>query len=177
MGRYCSSCQDYKSPSSFSSNQWRKGDGYSRCKDCVHGYAHQVVYQCPHTGCGLTFADQNQLKMHSQTHRPRNVACPVCKEVRFRSGANAVQHVESGYCRGCTGRDNARQQIYEYASSQQAMRQYMTSVPMLTNGNNYNHVPDYPYQCQECSKSFRQLSQLLQHNDSRHSYGNNMLMY
>lgn len=168
-------CQDYKSCSSFSSNQWRKGDGYSRCRDCVNPPP-AVLYQCPQ--CSRTFNNQNELKMHSQVHRLRNVACPVCGEVRFRSGANAVQHVESGHCTGCVGSDNAREQIYRYASSQRAMRPYIRNVPMITNGGNDNYrAPDFPYQCQECSKSFRQLSQLLQHRDSKHTYTNNMLMY
>lgn len=58
--------------------------------------------------------------MHLQVHRPRNDACPICGDRRFRSGANAVQHVESGYCSGCysTDGDNDRQQIYNFARSQ-----------------------------------------------------------
>jgi len=105
-----------------------------------------------------------------QVHRPKNVACPVCGDARFSSGANAVQHVESGYCRGCKGKDFARQQIYEYAATKRQMNPYMTNVPMLTNGNQaYGGVPDFPYTCQECNKSFRQLSQLMQHQDNKHS--------
>ena len=117
--------------------------------------------------------------MHSQIHRPKNVACPVCGDIRFSSGANAVAHVESGFCRGCKGQTNARQQIYEFASQQSAMHPYLTNVPRLTYGDDYDYdeVPDLPYQCRECSKSFRNLSQLMQHKDSKHSYANNMLMY
>eukprot|EP00934_Nitzschia_sp_Nitz4_P004575 Nitzschia sp. Nitz4//scaffold38_size140716//90164//90511//NITZ4_003151-RA/size140716-exonerate_protein2genome-gene-0.108-mRNA-1//-1//CDS//3329550090//4565//frame0 len=107
--------------------------------------------------------------MHMQTHRPRNFSCPICGEQRFRSGANAVQHVESGYCAGCSGKQNARNQIYRFASRQQAMRPYMTHVPMLTNGGYEDDTPDFPYQCQHCVRSFRQLSQLLQHNDAKHN--------
>lgn len=106
--------------------------------------------------------------MHMQVHRPRNVACPICGEQRFRSGANAVQHVESGYCTGCRGQDNARQQIYEYARRQSSMQPFLNGTPMLTYGDNYSSVPDLPYQCQQCAKSFRQLSQLLQHQDQKH---------
>jgi hypothetical protein len=104
-----------------------------------------------------------------QVHRPRNVACPVCKEQRFKSGANAVQHVESGYCTGCLGVDNARNQIYQHTSSKPQMQRYLTSVPMLTNGSNSNYVPDLPYNCPDCSKSFRALGQLLQHQDQKHN--------
>ena len=76
MGRYCSDCGDWCSNSSFSRNQWRKGDGYSRCKDCVGGYS----YQCGE--CDRVFDSQNGLNMHMQVHRPKNVACPACGERR-----------------------------------------------------------------------------------------------
>lgn len=108
--------------------------------------------------------------MHMQVHRPRNVSCPICGETRFKSGANAVQHVESGYCRGCQGRERARQAIYDFSSRQSAMQQYLTDRPLLTyGGSNQSTVPELPYQCPECSRQFRQLSQLLQHQDQKHS--------
>ena len=107
--------------------------------------------------------------MHMQVHRPRSVACPICGDRRFRTGANAVQHVESGSCSGCQGRDNARRQIYNFARQQQSMQGFMNGTPLLTNGGNNYGVPDYPYQCPECYKSFRQLSQLMQHQDQKHN--------
>ena len=186
MGRECSSCHEWLSNSNYSYNQWRKGDGWSRCKDCVNGngggssagyttgytglcYAvSQPQYQCG--TCHRTFSNQNELNMHMQVHRPKNVSCPVCGETRFKSGANAVQHVESGYCRGCTGKENARQQIYNFASRQNEMNSYITSNPMITNGNYSNGpVPDFPYQCPQCNKKFRNLSQLMQHQDQKHN--------
>ncbi len=168
MGRYCSECDEWCSCKQFSRNQWDKGDGYSRCKSCVGGWAQpqQINFQCGE--CYRQFNSQNELNMHMQVHRPRNVACPICGEQRFRSGANAVQHVESGYCSGCRGQDNARQQIYEYARRQSGMQPFLNGTPMLTYGDNYSSVPDFPYQCRECAKSFRQLSQLLQHQDQKH---------
>ena len=100
-----------------------KGEGASRCKDCVSGPPPPAPvypsYECHE--CGRVFANSNELNMHMQVHRPRNVACPVCGETRFRSGANAVQHVESGYCTGCRGQDRARENIYKYAQSQLEM--------------------------------------------------------
>ena len=164
MGRYCSECDEWCSNSQFSSNQWRKGDGCSRCKSCVGG---GINFQCGE--CYRQFNSQNELNMHMQVHRTRNVACPICGEQRFRSGANAVQHVESGYCTGCRGQDNARQQIYEFAQRQSGMQQFLTGTPMLTNGGHYDSIPDFPYQCRECAKSFRQMSQLLQHQDQKHN--------
>ena len=165
MGRYCSSCEQWCYRDDFSRNRWAKGDGYSRCYDCVNNVNYS--YSC--SQCDRWFSSQNALNMHMQTHRPRNVACPICGEQRFRSGANAVQHVESGFCSGCQGRDNARQQIYNFASQQRQMQRYM-DTPLLTNGGyNDSYVPDFPYHCPDCSKSFRQLSQLLQHQDQKHN--------
>ena len=196
MARHCSSCGVYQTSSSFSRNQWAKGIGVSRCMSCVNGGSqHQptyhttgyavptippasvptyqtgymgfavVTYQC--TECHREFNSQNELNMHMQVHRPREFRCPVCGDVRFRSPANAVQHIESGYCRGCLGKDNARRQIYEHVQ-----RNAGGSNPMLTNGGGHPYggsVPDFPYQCQQCTKSFRQLSQLMQHMDQKHN--------
>lgn len=163
MGRECSDCCQWRDNCEFSSNQWRKGNGSSRCKYCVGGYP---KYQCGQ--CDRVFKTQNELNMHMQVHRPRNVACPLCGEARFRSGANAVQHVESGYCTACKGADYARQQIYEFSRRQQGMQPFLNDVPMLTDGGVYDSVPDYPYHCPQCAKSFRQMSQLLQHQDQKH---------
>lgn len=174
MGRECAACDDFLSSDSFSRTQWAKGYGYSRCRDCVNGV---IVYQCHQ--CARSFNSSNQLNMHMQVHRQKNVSCPVCGDTRFGSSANAVQHVESGYCTGCTGQDNARQQIYEFSSGKGAMRNYMTETARLTYGDHgasYDAVPDYPYCCRPCNKQFRNMSQLLQHQDNKHSR-NNMLTY
>ncbi|KAL7509230.1 hypothetical protein ACHAXN_007148 [Cyclotella atomus] len=179
MGRYCSDCGDWCSNRSFSRNQWMKGDGYSRCKDCVDGGSHftGLAYHVPSPPvprfqcgeCYREFNNQNELNMHMQVHRPRDVACPICGERRFKTGANAVQHVESGYCSGCSGADNARRQIYEFAQRQGGMQRYLTGTPQLTHVGSSNGVPDMPYQCRECNKSFRNLSQLMQHQDQKHN--------
>lgn len=184
MGRCCAQCRNFLPNNDFSSNQWRKGEGCSRCSDCVSGGGSQyhtgyaaVEYQPPPpvytytcSQCSRNFNNQNQLNMHMQVHRPRNVACPVCGDTRFRSPANAVQHVESGYCTGCKGQDNARQQIYQFAQRKGGMQQYMDLTPLLTYGGGNNAIPDLPYKCPHCvNKSFRHLSQLMQHSDQKHN--------
>jgi predicted nucleic acid-binding Zn ribbon protein len=174
MGRTCADCGCYRDRYDFSCNQWRKGPGSSRCPDCLdgtgsHSRAPVYSYQC--SECYREFDSQNELKMHMQVHRPRSFSCPVCGDTRFRSGANAVQHVESGSCNGCQGKDNARQQIYNFASQQRSFQPFLNGVPMLTNGNRSSSVPDLPYGCPDCAKNFRQLSQLMQHQDQKHGRG------
>jgi uncharacterized CHY-type Zn-finger protein len=162
MDRICSQCNTWKSSDDYSNNQWSKGEGCSRCRACVVGYTCNV--------CDRDFNHPNHLKMHMQTHRPRNVICPVCDKSTFRSGANAVQHVESGFCSGCRGRNNAREQIYKYATKQPSMHRYITELPLLTWHGDYEYddVPDYPYTCPDCNRYFKELSQLLQHQDNKH---------
>lgn len=161
--RYCAECGYSKSSDEYSENQWSKGEGASRCSECVN-----TRYSCHQ--CGRTFQNHNNLQMHMQVHRPREVACPICGDRRFKSGANAVQHVESGGCRSCGGGEYARQQIWQFVSKKQVMHRYMTEVPRLTyyGGDAYGDVPDYPYRCPDCYTQYRNLSQLLQHQDQKH---------
>ncbi|GAX28977.1 hypothetical protein FisN_1Hh025 [Fistulifera solaris] len=160
--RRCAECGYNKTSDEYSDNQWWKGEGVSRCRECVN-----TPYSCHE--CGRTFQNRNNLEMHMQVHRPRNVACPICGDRRFKSGANAVQHVENGGCSQCGGGEYAREQIWKFASKKRAMHRYMTEVPMLTyNGECYDEIPDYPYQCPDCYVQYRNLSQLLQHQDQKH---------
>ena len=181
MGRSCAECDRFMSNSSFSANQWRKGEGYSRCLDCINdnsnrshsagaSTAYYEKYEC--SECSRQFNSENELNMHKQVHRPRNVACPICGDARFRSGANAVQHIESGFCRGCEGQDNARKQIYNFVSNQPQMHRYLSNVPMLGYDDRYQHndeMPEKPYKCNFCDKCFKHLSQQMQHQDQKHN--------
>merc|ERR1711963_147310 len=76
--------------------------------------------------------NENSLRQHMQVHKPRNVRCPLCREVRFKSGANVVQHIEEGYCSSCRGKDNARRQIQRFMKSNPAARQFIRNAPALT---------------------------------------------
>jgi hypothetical protein len=200
MGRWCADCKQWCND--FSHNQWKKGEGYSRCIDCVSQAVKRCCAQCGYcrapdefsnnqwynggsasrciecvklpffscSVCSQTFNNPNNLEMHMQFHRPRNVGCPICGEQRFKSAANGVQYVESGYCTGCVGVDNdARDQIYQFASSEPQIQHYSHDVPMLTHGGSTNYIPDFPYHCSDCSTAFRHLSHLLQHQDQKHS--------
>jgi DNA-directed RNA polymerase subunit RPC12/RpoP len=161
--RSCAECQCIFTPNKFSSNQWLKGEGYSRCYDCVNR-----TFEC--NECGREFSSRNNLEMHAQVHRPRDAACPVCGERRFRSSTNAVRHVERGYCSKCHDIDDARDQIYRFASGKSQMHRFMTNNPLLTDpSNDSSGVPNLPYHCPDCNESFHQLSQFLQHQDSKHN--------
>lgn len=171
MGRYCAACGDWEGRAQYSLNQWQKGDGLSRCKHCV-SFGRNKSCSCP--TCGRTFygnSCDNQLKMHQQTHAPRMVACPICGEVRFRSATNAVQHVESGSCSGCLGKDNARRQIYDFTSrSAPSML-----APMLEwHSADRSGVPERPYMCTHCHRTFRAMGDMMQHMAASHPAARSM---
>lgn len=179
MGRQCYECGAWLENWDFSANQRRKG-ALAKCVSCVAEKQQPVT--CPH--CYGTFSSQNALDMHLQkcrptcticqrsfsqrhdldqhmkTHRPKNVSCPVCGAQRFGSGADAVAHVESGYCTGCRGADNARRQIYDF--TRQKAPQFIADLPMIEDGYGGSYVPDEPYKC-ACGRSFRNLSAMMAH--------------
>ena len=164
ISRQCAQCKHWRDGDLYSNNQWRKGDGASRCNHCLIGFV------CP--TCHISFNNANQLKMHLQVHRPKYIVCPVCQDQTklFASGANAVQHVESGYCTGCQGSDNAREAIYKFAAQKKVMQRYLTEPPRITwHGEIITQdIPYYPYTCKECGILYHNLSSLLQHQENKH---------
>merc|ERR1719482_932089 len=61
------------------------------------------------------------------------VPCPICGEKKmFRSTTNAVQHVESGACGGCKGKEKAREQIYKFISNKKVRRLLYLSIFTLS---------------------------------------------
>ena len=84
-----------------------------RCPYDLQQHMDDVHRKGPTCGtCDREFRDENELRQHMKVHRPKNVSCPVCGDTRFASNANAVAHIESGYCDGCLGADRARDAIY-----------------------------------------------------------------
>ena len=102
----------------------------------------------------------------AQGSAARNVACPVCGEVRFESAAGAVQHVESGTRPGCRGRENARRRIYDFVRRSAATQQFLN--PALMDRPSGVVVCEKPYKCTRCPKEFRRRSDLMQHTRDRH---------
>ena len=76
MTLQCAQCKYYRSKNNFTSNQWRKDDGISRCANCING-----VFVC--NDYDRTFKNKNALMMHMQVHLPRIVAFPICGEEIF----------------------------------------------------------------------------------------------
>jgi len=117
-------------------------------------------------------ANRNSMEEHMQVHKPKTVSCPVCGDQRFRSATNAVQHVESGACPNCPGRDTARKAIHGFIAGHQETRHMLVSRPQLQyNGSGapgYGPVPDRPYNCGHCQKTFKDLSSKMQHEERSH---------
>jgi hypothetical protein len=74
--------------------------------------------------------------------------------------ANVLQHIESGCCTGTSGIENARQEIYDQADNMFGL-QYV-------DGYQPYDTPEYPYECPECYRTFREGSQCLQHQEHKH---------
>ena len=182
--RTCSECGECKDDDYYSSNQWRRGPGASKCEECVNDA--QQPATCPYcsrelrnrnglqahmrsciptcTTCSRTFGSENSLKQHMKTHAPREIECPFCHgPKKYKNGANVVAHVEYGYCKACRGKDNARDQIFGFVNR---------NAPGLTQnlqiGWDNNQTPDIPYRCTYCSKGFKNLSGQMNHEDDVH---------
>ena len=161
---WCADCgADCLHSSSFSATQFKKGPGRARCQRCVNG-GHGV----PCTECGQEFRDQDTLWMHMKLHQARNVTCPSCGETRFSSVTGVLQHVESGTCPNCRGQENAARQIYDFVRSREETRPFLSGVPMLEYDHARGGVPPRAYECPQCHRQFRFLSQLTEHQCDTH---------
>ena len=116
--------------------------------------------------CGRSFRDDHALYQHSKIHLPKTVSCPICGDRRFANAANAVAHVESGFCSGCYGKDNARGQIYNFVSHNAPnLRAPMIKYDQYEDAS----LPEKPYRCKYCQRLFGQLSSLMNHQADKHS--------
>lgn len=154
-------CNDDASPSG--------GQNLEQLRRALHALNQKILQLEQHTcsKCDRSFCDANALEQHMQVHQPRDVRCPACGEQRFRNGANVAQHVESGTCSGCQGKENARTAIYNFMRFNQSTRQFLDQK-LLENGACCDSIPERPYACQQCRKAFRQVSQLMQHQMAVH---------
>jgi hypothetical protein len=136
------------------------------CKDCDRDVPRCTT--CSREFCGRNFRDSlNQLKMHLQTHLPKKVTCPVCNSKQFRSGADAVLHLESGYCDGCRGKGNALKLIERFVSSEAP--HLISHRGMIKDGSDSDYESEeVTYPCRYCGREFMRLSSLMQHESGKH---------
>ena len=125
------------------------------------------THEC--SDCGRYFRNAHDLKQHRQVHRPRTVPCPVCGQL-YKSSTDAVLHIETGYCHGCRGRDNARRAVYgmvsQHAAHLTSRGQQMLEYGSSGGGTGWQ-ASGANYRCQGCHREFHSLGSLMQHQDAR----------
>jgi len=147
---------------------------------------HDVSVTCPichkvFNSCSSKRANQNCMEQHQQVHRQNTHQCPLCGVQRFRSQASAVQHVESGACPNCRGRETARNGVYNFIATNPETRHMLSEQPrLLYNGYGVTYdIPDLPYKCDksQCirkNKRFKTAG-MMQHQMDVHSIVNRRL--
>jgi len=119
---------------------------------------------------GTKAANESSLRYHMQTHKEASLACPGCKRL-YRHVSAVSMHFESGFCKGCRGKFNARQKMFDFARNSQHLRQYLADPPSLQYAGNIPDiapVPEFPYKCPNCFRKFHQQSQMYQHMFAKH---------
>jgi len=159
--RECAECGCTRVQGDFSTTQWRKGRGESRCQDCVTPAGDGRT--CGH--CGQKFRDDNALQMHARTHQERRFGCPGCGK-KYRGLTDTALHFESGACSACKGKNNARRAAYDIVSQQPGGSNFI--VQRITDGERSGAwTPDgHNFKCPSCKKKFGTVSALMQHQQS-----------
>ncbi|KAJ1415991.1 hypothetical protein B484DRAFT_454391 [Ochromonadaceae sp. CCMP2298] len=171
MPCFCDSCEQTSNRFSRKEFSLGKRGRASTCTDCEKEVARCAECYREFTAHSWSNA-LNQLKMHKQTHAERTIACPVCNgSKRFRTGADAALHLESGYCEGCLGKDNAERAIFNFVSQQ--ARSLMSPL-MIENGS--GSVPEQAYCCNDCGKRFNLVSALMQHSKAKHGQSQQLMV-
>ena len=89
-----------------------------------------------------------------------------------------MQHVEAGACSRCRGQGNARRQVFDFISRNEATRQFVRGVPQLEyHGGCEQEIPERPYVCQMCSRDFKNMSSLMQHMVSYYRASNDLSVH
>lgn len=120
--------------------------------------------------CNRSFRSANNLMQHTQTHRPRAIACPACGSMHH-GRTDVALHFEAGGCPACPNRARARREMYQFVSASAAGRRNLTNAPMIgygDYGNNGGYDEDGSnYVCTQCHREFHAMGSLLQHCDAR----------
>lgn len=167
LSRTCAECGAECLKIKFTSSQWVKGNGYSRCTDCVQSSKPHACRKCQRT-----FATKYELVTHQQAHRRRTPVCSFCGEKRvkvtYSTGFMVYNDfVYSGVSDAAYRKtDEVYRKIYEHACKRYAMEP-SNDVQSTSTGYDYSQgVPSEPDSCYDCSRVyylFRQLTILLEH--------------
>lgn len=118
--------------------------------------------------CSRDFRHENDLAQHRQVHLPRNVKCPGCSRF-YKRPADVAVHVETGYCNGCPGKENARRFAYDLVRTRGGQDSLINPVSITDGGGSSGGYQEngMNYQCSTCGKQFKALGSLMQHQSSR----------
>jgi Zinc-finger of C2H2 type len=162
--------------------------GAFECGDCERSFTsplalqqHQVaknhrqksndvqVHKCGF--CERSFATRMALDQRINAQHAKQISCPACAVTRFRSLTSALQHLESGQCPHCQGKQNARYEVYQaispHISSTRGEPQWLLAGSSAL-PNNADELIEFPYSCDLCDRPFRELNHLLQHKTAKH---------
>jgi len=165
----CGQCCDYRNCSRHGFDLTCEECGNPASEDCDYQRCrlHCGQADCPRHGsdincsvCSRYFWNQNALDQHMQTHRPRNVGCPMCGARRFRSGAGVAQHIEGGWCSECGSQGRSMTRDFVRRNAPHLFQR------ALEDGNAGNSE-DEDFECRYCQRTFRTVGGLMQHQESR----------
>lgn len=129
------------------------------------------IFNNPRRHTGRGYHHTQERGKGSGTFEPtqaRPAQCPGCGRC-YRSALGTVSHVEQGYCPACPGRDAGRRAVYSTARA--AGANFLCGVPQIEyggGGGDGGYDPDSNnYVCRGCSREFRQLSSLMQHQNAK----------
>jgi C2H2 type zinc-finger (2 copies)/Zinc finger, C2H2 type len=185
-------CRKYRScalPASAPSHRQEGLAGAFECGDCERSFTSQLALQQHQVAknhrqksnevnihncgfCERSFSTREALTQHMNAQHAKQISCPACAVTRFRSLTSALQHLESGQCPHCQGKQNARYQVYQAISphiSSHGEPQWLLVGSAVARGvQNADELEEFPYSCDLCDRPFRELNHLLQHKTDKH---------
>lgn len=96
----------------------------------------------------------------------KNTSCPLCRK-RFRGAVGAVSHIEDGHCPDCRGADKARRAVYKFVRDNN-VNFTLDRIGYGSDGDGYDSDGNN-YICHGCSKQFRTLKSMMQHQENKAS--------
>jgi len=118
------------------------------------------------------YAEESRRKLHRFIRPGNTTSCPCCGVQRFRDHTGAIQHLESGACPRCHGKQHARKVVYDFVRNSEHTQHLLNH--MLTDGPSgcVDTSADDLYECPHCRWTFKQLSALADHMTKKHGRSN-----